>query len=369
MFRAFRTLIVGLVLVSGLAACGSTSDTGTTGATTPAAAGASQAATAEAAQSEPGAAAPATATAESGTASAVIELPEVDGAALNGDVITAGSSTVFPLSQCLAERFHQEGFGGNVTVDSIGSGAGFERFCKSGEIDIANASRAIKPEEAENCAQLSPARTPIEFRVGTDAIVVAVSSDNTFLNNLTMEQLRQVFSTATSWNEIDPNFPNEPIKRFIPGTDSGTFDFFAEAVFNKQYKEKKDTAYAQLLNAQNVQASEDDNVLVQGIEGSPYSVGFFGFAYYQENEDRLKAILVEGKQPNEETAEKGEYALSRPLFIYSDAEIMKSKPQVAGFINFYLTNVNDEIEDVGYFPASAEALNTAKQHWLDAQGR
>lgn len=379
MLQAFRTLIVGLMVASVLAACGGPANTGTAstvaGTTSPAAsAGVSTAAMASTEAATMGTAETATgastaATTATETTGSTVELQEVDPASVNGDIITAGSSTVFPLSQRMAERFRDEGFGGNVTVDSIGSGGGFERFCESGEIDIANASRAIKPEETESCGKLSPARTPIEFRVGTDALVVAVSAENTFLNELTMEQLQQVFSTATTWNEIDPSYPNEPIQRFIPGTDSGTFDFFAEAVFSEQYKEKKDTAYAQLLNAKNVQSSEDDNVLVQGVEGSPNAIGFFGFAYYKENQERLKAIAIDGNEPNEETAESGEYELARPLFIYSDAEIMKTKPQVAAFINFYLTNVNDEIDDVGYFPASAEALNAAKQSWLDAQGQ
>lgn len=306
------------------------------------------------------------ATETTGTETAAVELPEVDAGAVTGDIITAGSSTVFPLSQRMAERFKDEGYAGNLTVDSIGSGAGFERFCKAGETDIANASRAIKQEEIDACAALNPARTPIEFRIGTDAIVVAVSSDNTFLTELTKDQLAQVFSTAKNWSEIDPSFPNEPIQRFIPGTDSGTFDFFAEKVFDKEYKVKKDDAYAKLLGAEGVQASEDDNILVQGIEGSPNAIGFFGYAYFNENKDKLKAITLDGVEPNEDSAESGKYELSRPLFMYSDAGILKEKPQVAAFINFYLTNVDDEIEDVGYFPASDEALNEAKQAWLDA---
>jgi len=255
----------------------------------------------------------------------------------------------------MAERFKSEGYGGNVTVDSIGTGGGFERFCEAKETDIANASRPIKDEERQACGA---DREPIEFRVGTDALVVAVSSENDFLTNLTKEQLAQVFTTATNWSDIDPSFPNETIRRFTPGTDSGTFDYFVEEIL--------DDEPAGLLQAQNLQQSEDDNVLVQGIEGSPYAVGFFGFAYFQENEGRLTAISIDDVEPNAESAENGEYPLARPLFIYSAQSVMEQKPQVAEFINFYLTNVNDEIEDVGYFPASVEALNEAKQGWQDA---
>ncbi len=285
-----------------------------------------------------------------------IVLPEVDAAAFDGTVVTAGSSTVFPLSERMAERFQEEGFAGQITVDSIGSGAGFERFCVAGETDVSNASRPIRSSEVENCQKIG--RTPIEFRVGTDALAVVMSRDNDFVDNLTLEELALAFSTAEKWSDIRPEWPDQPILRFSPGTDSGTFDFFVEHVFNKDE--------APLLNASNINLSEDDNVLVQGVEGSPYAIGYFGFAYYTNNADRLKAVPIEGVEPSGETAESGVYPLSRPLFIYSDAKIMHEKPQVAAFIAFYLNRVNDEILDVGYFPASAEALNQSKQKWLNA---
>lgn len=282
-------------------------------------------------------------------------LPAVDALAVSGDIIMAGSSTVFPLAERMAERFNEEGFAGNVTIDSIGSGAGFERFCTAGESDIANASRAIKEEEIANCASIG--RTPIEFRVGTDALAIVVSSENDFLTDITLEQLAQIFSNAEKWSDVDPSWPAESILRFSPGTDSGTFDYFVEEVFDEDE--------APLLNAANLQLSEDDNVLVQGVEGSPYAIGYFGFAYYQENADKLKAISLEGIAPTAETAENSEYPLARPLFIYSDASILKEKPQVAAFINFFLSFVNEEILDVGYFPASDEALTAAQQAWVD----
>jgi phosphate transport system substrate-binding protein len=268
----------------------------------------------------------------------------------------------------MAELFQNEGFAGNVTVDSIGSGAGFERFCKTGETDVANASRKIKDAEKENCGKLSPARTPVEFRVGTDAIAVVVSKDNDFLTNVTKAELDLIFSDkAEKWSDVNAAWPAEAIKRFTPGTDSGTFDFFVETITQKVNKiEKLDDAKKVVLNAKNLQTSEDDNVLVQGVEGDKYAIGYFGFAYFQQQKDNLKAISVDDVAPSFETAEAGTYVLSRPLFIYSDAAILKAKPQVAGFINYYLTNVNTVIEKVGYFPASEEALNGAKQALLDA---
>ncbi len=293
-------------------------------------------------------------------------LPEVDPASATGNIIIAGSSTVYPLTERIAERFKAEGFQGEITIDSIGSGAGFERFCKTGETDISNASRPIKAEEVENCRAIG--REPIEFRVGTDALAVTVSAENDFLTDITLEELAKVFSNEVSkWNEVRSEWPAEEILRFSPGTDSGTFDYFIEAVMLPVYgKEKAEEA---ILSAANAQFSEDDNVLVQGVEGSPYAIGYFGFAYYNENQGALKAISINGIAPTSDTAESGEYPLARPLFIYSDAKIMAEKPQVAAFINFYLTYVNDEILDVGYFPASAAALQAAMQSWLQAMAQ
>jgi len=283
-------------------------------------------------------------------------LPEVDPASVSGAIVTAGSSTVFPLTERMAERFQDEGFTGNITIDSIGSGAGFERFCVNAETDISNASRPIKDEERAACR--SNGREAIEFRVGTDALAVVVSNENDFLSDVSLEQLALIFSTAETWSDVNPSWPAQPILRFSPGTDSGTFDYFIEAVFGEDE--------APLLNAKNLQLSEDDNVLVQGVLGSPYAIGYFGFAYYQENADQLRTVSIEGIAPTAKTAESGEYPLARPLFIYSDGKIMKDKPQVAAFINFYLTYVNEEILDVGYYPASAAALDQAMQNWLNA---
>ncbi len=286
-----------------------------------------------------------------------IELPPVDPLAVEGDIVTAGSSTVFPLSERMAERFYDEGYAGLISIDSIGSGAGFERFCVAGETDISNASRPIKESEIESCQSIG--RDPIEFRVGTDAVAVTVSTENDFVTDVTMEELAAIFGSAVNWVDVRPEWPDEEIQRFIPGTDSGTFDFFVEEVF------EDDPGPMLTLK---VQMSEDDNVLVQGIQGSPYAVGFFGYAYYEENRDTLQVLSIEGIEPTAAAVDSGDYPLARPLFVYSTATIMGEKPQVADFINFYLTNVNDEIVDVGYFPASTEGLESAKQAWLDAVG-
>lgn len=289
---------------------------------------------------------------------------------LSGTITVAGSSTVYPLSEAMAERFKNEGFAGDITIASVGSGAGFERFCVAGETDISNASRGIKDSEVESCAAIG--RTPIEFRVGTDALAIVVSSTNEFLTDVTLEELGMIFSSRVqSWSDVRAEWPNQPIQRFSPGTDSGTFDYFVEEVMakvnlNADGKADIEAGKKDILDASNIQFSEDDNVLVVGVEGSQYAIGYFGFAYYIENASRLKAISVDGVAPTAETAENGDYALARPLYIYSDAGILKDKPQVAAFIEFFLTYVNEEIEEVGYFPASEDALNVARQALQDA---
>jgi phosphate transport system substrate-binding protein len=284
--------------------------------------------------------------------------------AVSGDIITAGSSTVFPLTERMKQRFEEEGFTGNLTVDSIGSGAGLERFCVAGETDIANASRAIRDSEVESCAGIG--RTVVGFLVGIDALAVVVSAENDFVEDVTLAELAQIYSTAATWSDVRPEWPDELILRFSPGTDSGTFDYFVEAVMTPGFGDDADAGEAAILESDGTQFSEDDNVLVQGVQGSPYAIGYFGYAYYQENASTLKALSVDGIEPTAKTAESGEYPISRPLFIYSSNEIMQEKPQVTSFIHFYITNVVDEILDVGYFPVSEDQTQENLDTWNSA---
>lgn len=358
--RTVSALVVLGLLLPILAACGG----GTAVPTTAPVAQATDVPAPTAAPTTAPTAAPAATTAPAptsatgtGGASGLVELPPVDPATVTGNIIIAGSSTVYPLTERMAELFKEDGYTGQITIDSIGSGAGFERFCKAAETDISNASRPIKDEEKAACE--ANGRPPIEFRVGTDALAIVVSRENDFVEDLTEEQIADIFSgTSKKWSDVDPSFPNEPIQLFSPGTDSGTFDYFIEHFF------KNDPA--PILGA-NPQLSEDDNVLVAGVEGSPYAIGYFGYAYYVANASRLRVLNINGVEPSDATVEDGSYPLARPLFIYSAKEIMSAKPQVAAFINYYLTYVNEEVVDVGYFPPSAAASNIARQNWLDAQ--
>lgn len=349
MFRKFQTLIFVALLASlVLAACAPAATQAPAAEPTTAAVEATKAPEATATTAAP---------AEEG----------VDPAALSGDIYTAGSSTVSPLTEAVIEQFAADGFKGQVKNDSIGTGAGFERFCKTGESDIANASRPVKKEEIENCAKLSPAREPIGFLVGLDALTVVVNPENTWATDVTIDQLAKIMTTAEKWSDVDASWPAEPILRYTPGTDSGTFDFFTEEVIQKPQKlAKLDEAKKIALEAKNLNQSEDDNVLAQGVEGNKYAVGYFGYAYFKEAGAKLKSLTVETVAPSEKTAEDGSYKLARPLFIYSDAAILKAKPQVAGFISYYIENVNTVIAKVGYFPASDAAMEENQAALLKA---
>jgi phosphate binding protein len=293
-----------------------------------------------------------------------ITLPEVDPLAISDNIVIAGSSTVFPVTERMADLFNQDGFSGTVTVDSVGTGAGFERFCVNAETDISNASRPIRANEVESCR--ANGREPLGFFVAIDALAVTVSNENDFVDNLTIEQLAQIFTGGSSitWADIDPSWPAEPIQLYSPGTDSGTYDYFVEEVF--------DGDETSILSAPGTQFSEDDNVLVVGVESSPYAIGYFGFAYYQENADRLKPVAIEGVVPSEETGTTGEYPLSRPLFIYSAPSIMQEKPQVAAFINYYLQNVNAQLGaapgQIGYIPTNQYIQRADALAWLAGAG-
>ncbi len=274
-----------------------------------------------------------------------VELPAVDPLAVSENIIAAGSSTVFPLTERMADLFSRDGFAGTITVDSIGSGAGYERFCVAAETDISNASRPIREEEVESCRGND--REPIGLYVAIDALAIAVSVENDFVDGLTLEQVAQIFSgELATWDAVNPDWPAEPISLFSPGSDSGTYDYFVEEIFDEDE--------GPIQNASNIQFSEDDNVLVVGVEGSPYSIGYFGYAYFQENQELLLAVPIEGVTPSEETGASFEYPLSRPLFVYTAPNILAEKPQVGAFLTYYLQNANAQLgpdaDQIGYIP-------------------
>lgn len=270
-----------------------------------------------------------------------------DGAALSGSVKIDGSSTVAPLSEAAAEFFKEEESGVNVTVGTSGTGGGFEKFCNS-ETDISDASRPIKDEEIAVCKEKGVEY--VEIPVANDALTVVVNTENDWADCLTTEQLKKIWepgSKVTNWNQVDPSFPDEKLELYGPGTDSGTFDYFTDEINGEEGASREDYS-----------PSEDDNVIVQGVSGSKGGLGYFGFTYFEENTDKLKAVKIDSGsgcvEPSAETARDGSYTpLSRPLFIYPSKAALE-KPEVKAFLEFYLENDADIAKAAQYIPLSEE---------------
>ncbi len=293
-----------------------------------------------------------------------VTLPPVRPSEVTGNINTGGSSTVYPLSVEIAQRFKQDGYKDEIKIDLIGSGAGISRFCR-GEYDIANASRAMTDAEIRNCRAIG--LEPIQFQVGIDALTIVVNPRNNWARSLSRRQLALIFSgEAKTWKDVNSRWPATPIKIFSPGTDSGTYDYFTEIVFVDANGRPLPNRREIIPKVAGVNLSEDDNVLVAGVAGDLGAIGYFGFAYYEENRAKLRAIAYEGVLPSAATVANGRYGFARPLFIISAPSIMKEKSQVASFINYYLSNVDKVIRKVGYFPEPPARLNQARQQWLNA---
>ncbi|MGZ8745761.1 MAG: PstS family phosphate ABC transporter substrate-binding protein [Mycobacterium sp.] len=277
-----------------------------------------------------------------------------EGESLSGAVIIDGSSTVEPLSSAAAELFMEQNPDTNVTVGTSGTGGGFEKFC-AGETDISDASRPIKESEIEKCKQNNIQYT--ELIVANDALSVVVNPANDWAKCLTVEQLKKIWepgSTVKNWNEVDPSFPNEPLQLFGAGSDSGTFDYFTEAINGEEGASRTD-----------YNPTEDDNVTIQGVAGSKGALGYFGYSYLEENADKVKGVEVNGGDgcvaPSAETAQNATYKpLSRGLFIYvSDAAL--KKPQVVAFADFYLSDNTAIVEASKFIPLTDAQVKTAEE--------
>lgn len=272
---------------------------------------------------------------------------------LAGTIKIDGSSTVYPITQAVAEEFNKENPDVNITIGISGTGGGFKKFVV-GEIDINNASRKVKSEEAEKAK--ANGIDMMELEVAYDGIAIVVNKDNNWVDDITTEELKKIWdkdSKVVYWSDVRPEWPKEKIKLYGPGTDSGTFDYFTAEINGEEKRIRTDYT-----------ASEDDNVLVQGIAGDKYSMGFFGHSYYEENKDNLKALKVNGVEPTTENIRNGSYKpLSRPLFIYVNTKSLE-RPELKAFVKFYLENAKDLVEQVGYVPLEdakyTEQLNKIK---------
>ncbi|MPZ22292.1 MAG: phosphate ABC transporter substrate-binding protein PstS family protein [Dehalococcoidia bacterium] len=269
---------------------------------------------------------------------------EIDYGSLSGSITIDGSSTVFPITQAVAEEFASDASGVQVDVSFAGSGAGFERLCAL-EIEIADASRPIEDDEVTACADAG-LDDLIEIQVGIDALTVVTNPANP-IECVTVQELYDLFTDggATQFADVNPDFPAEDVVFYYPGTDSGTFDFFVEVIL-----EAVDGDAA--AHRGDGTASEDDNVLSLGVEEDANSIGYFGFAYFQGAGDSLKALEVDGGDgcvpPSSETALDNSYYLSRPLFIYTSASYLEENPHIVGFLQYYLDNLETLVPEVGY---------------------
>jgi len=286
------------------------------------------------------------------------------GPVLSGEIEIDGSSTVYPVTEAIAEEFQIENPGVRVTVAFSGTGGGFKRFC-AGETDANDASRPVKQDEIDTCKTAGV--TPVELPVAYDGLSVMVNPANDWVTCLTVSQLRQIWdsgSTVRTWADVNPAWPAEKINLYGPGADSGTFDYFTEVINGEIDRSRSD--YTQ---------SEDDNSLVQGIAGDRNALGYFGYAYYQRNKDRLKVVAIDAEkgggcvEPTAETISGGTYApLSRPLFVYPSKEALQ-RPEVEAFFRYYLANVDSLLGtgegQVGYIPAH-EDLKAEAQRNLEA---
>ncbi len=279
---------------------------------------------------------------------------------LTGDIQIDGSSTVYPITEAVAEEFRAEAPDVRVTVGVSGSGGGFKKFSR-GDIDITNASRSIKESEANVAKEngISFLELPVAF----DGLTVVVHPENDWVKDITVAELKKMWEPAAQgkikkWNQIRPEWPDKEIHLYGAGVESGTYDYFTEAIVGESHASRGDYT-----------ASEDDNVLVQGVSTDPLALGFFGYAYYEENKAKLKAVPVNDEDetngkgailPSIETVKDGTYApLSRPLFIYVNSKAA-ARPEVVEFVNFYLDNAGPLSEEVGYIPMPDEQYEAQK---------
>ena len=270
-----------------------------------------------------------------------------------------GSSTVYPITEAVAEEFQKE-TGIKVTVGVSGTGGGFKKFCR-GETVISNASRPIKDKEAKTCSDAGISF--IEIPVAFDALTVVVNKGNDWAKDMSPEELKKIWGPEAqgkimNWSQVREGFPSVPLKLYGPGADSGTFDYFTEAIVKKEKSMRGDFT-----------ASEDDNILVQGVAGDKGGIGYFGLAYYTENKDKLGAVNIKNKEgkfvtPSVETVMDGSYnPLSRPLFIYLNAAKAAFDPKIKKFVEFYLANAGKYSKEVGYIPFSKTEYDAIIAHY------
>lgn len=285
--------------------------------------------------------------------------PKLPDPGLTGTLKIDGSSTVFPITEAISKAFKTHNQAIQIDSKFSGTGGGFKKFCK-GETDISSASRPLLVKEMEACRQAGTAY--IELPIGFDALTIVVNAQNSWAKDITVAELKQLWEPAAqgkvkTWQQVRSSWPARPIKLFGAGKDSGTYDYFTEVIMGKDGASRSDYA-----------ASEDDNDTVKGVSQDPGTMGYFGLAYYEANQSKLKALAVDGGtgavSPSRETVEKNQYQpLSRPLFIYVNSKAAQDKPALRAFVDFYLTNSKDLVNTVGYIPLPEEGYRLSLLHF------
>ncbi|CAA9484362.1 MAG: Phosphate ABC transporter, periplasmic phosphate-binding protein PstS [uncultured Rubrobacteraceae bacterium] len=279
---------------------------------------------------------------------------------VSGEIAIEGSSTVQPITQAAAELFREQNPKARISVGGAGTSDGFEAFCQ-GDTQISDASRPIDvAEEVPVCEENGVEF--IEIPVAFDGISVVVNEQNDFASDVTSEQLKTLWEPAaegeiTRWSQVNPQWPDEEISLYGPGTESGTYEFFNETIVGNEEE----------VNRTDYEASEDDNVLVQGVAGDQNALGYFGFSYYENNLGKLKALSLDGVKPSAETIRSGEYGLSRPIFIYVSTKALKNNDAVKPFVDFYLSeqNLDRLVEAAKYVTLPGSLADESRAQYQD----
>lgn len=282
----------------------------------------------------------------------LVTVPSADAQQFSGEVNIAGSSTVYPIATAMAEEFRKQHPNVSIPVSSTGSGGGFSNFFCPGKTDINNASRPIKPTELKQCYDNGV--TPIELRIATDALTVVINKDNDWAECMTTDELKQVWrpnDPAQTWSDVNPDWPNEEIELYGAASTSGTFDYFTETIMGEEDAHRSDYS-----------ATEHDNTIVQGVAGNENAMGYFGFAYYSQNKDKVKPVAIDSGngcvKPSLETAASGDYKpLARPLFIYPAKSSLQNKSQVRAYAKYFVKkSTSSIISQVGYVPVNRDTM-------------
>ncbi len=290
-------------------------------------------------------------------------LPPVKPADAKGDIKIGGSPSVYPLTQKISDQFTAQGFAGKIAIDQENSTKGIERLCK-GEHDLISTVRAMKQEELDACKKSS--QGAVELKIGIDAVVFAVSRQNRFVDKLTRKQLQEIWSgKARTWKDVDPRWPAEPIALFSPAQSLATYDFITEQLFKdteKDDKVRKDI----IAKVPGVKLAEQFQDIAKKVALSKTALGFFSYSFYSQNRAKLRTIVIDDVIANDITVPNGKYQLSRTMYIVTAVSVLKGKPQVKDYVNYYLTNVKSKIVEVGYFAQPDKVANEVNLAFLSA---